>query len=146
MEDIDMHSEIIDSFCERFTQADSDAFADLFTENAVYFDSLYGKYKGRQAISDFHHRCQQEATNYRFLPKSYLADNNKMAAFEWQLTFISMMPLSKNKEITVEGSAFMTLTEGKIISYKEYTDSIAILLKGNVPDEKIMKFYHRKYE
>jgi len=69
-----------------------------------------------------------------------------MAAFEWQLTFISMMPLSKNKEITVEGSAFMTLTEGKIISYKEYTDSIAILLKGNVPDEKIMKFYHRKYE
>ena len=141
-----MSSRIIDMFCEHFARDDSDAFAELFTEDAVYVDSLYGTYEGRQAILDFHRRCQKEATNYRFLPKNYFTDNNDMTAFEWQLTFTSMMPLSKNKEITVEGCGFMTLKDGKIVSYREYTDSIAILLKGNVPDDKIMKFYHRKYE
>jgi len=137
--------EIINLFCRSFEQGSSDAFADLFTDDALYIDSLYGVYEGREAIKGFHARCHEEAKEYRFSPLSYLSRDNEIAAFEWRLYFVSLMPLSTGKKITIEGAGFLTLRDGKIASYREYADSIAMLLKGNVPDEKIMKFYHRKY-
>jgi hypothetical protein len=146
MKRVDIYSKIIDLFCECFEQDDPGAFADLFIDDAVYVDNLYGAYEGREAIKGFHARCHEEAKTYRFLPMNHLFNNRDMAAFEWQLSFVSMMSLSKNKEITVEGSGFLTLKDGQISSYREYTDSIAILLKGNVPNEKIMKFYRQKYK
>lgn len=138
-------SEIARIFCERFSNKDSDKFIELFTDDAVYLDSLYGEYKGKDAIAEFHKRCHKEAKDYRFIPKNIISEG-KRTAFEWELTFVSMTHFSKGKEITITGSGFITMENGKISSYREYTDSIAILLKGNVPDDKIIRFYRRKYK
>ncbi len=138
--------EIVNHFCQRFEQDDSDAFAELFTDDAIYVDSLYGTYKGRKAIKDFHERCHKEAREYRFSPISHLYRNDEAAAFEWKFSFVSLMPTSMGKKITLKGAGFLTLRNGKIVSYREYADSIAIPLKGNIPDDKIMKFYHHKYQ
>jgi len=138
-------SEIVKIFCERFSNKDSNKFVELFTDNATYLDSLYGEYKGKDAIIEFHKRCHKEAKDYKFILKNIISEGNRIA-FEWELTFVSMTPFSKGKEITVTGSGFITMENGKISSYREYTDSIAILLKGNVPDDKIIKFYRKKYK
>ncbi len=140
-------SEIAKIFCERFCNKDSNTFVELFADNASYLDSLYGEYKGKDAIKGFHKRCHEEAKDYTFIPKNVISENNNIA-FEWELSFTSLTPFSKGKRITVEGSGFISIDidNGKIVSYKEYTDSIAILLKGQVPDEKIIKFYRRKYK
>ena len=137
--------EITEMLCRRFEEEDSAAFADLFAEDAVYIDSLYGSYKGRGAIRAFHERCHKEAKEYSFLPLNTLVSGGDMVAFEWSFEFISILPLSRGKKVALNGASFLTLREGKIISYREYADSIALLLGGNVPIDKIIKFYNRKY-
>ena len=137
--------EIIKVFCKRFEQEDSVAFADLFVEDAVYLDSLYGACEGREAIRVFHERCHKEARAYSFQPVKILSDDEENASFEWQFAFISLLPGSMGKKVTLKGASFLTLKAGKIVLYREYADSIAMLLHSNIPDDKIIKFYHRKY-
>ena len=136
--------EIIKVFCKRFEQEDSVAFAGLFAEDAVYLDSLYGACESREAIRVFHERCHKEARAYSFQPVKILSDDEN-ASFEWQFAFISLLPGSMGKKVTLKGASFLTLKAGKIVSYREYADSIAMLLRSNTPGDKIIKFYHRKY-
>ncbi len=136
--------ETIKVFCKRFEQEDSVVFADLFVEDAVYLDSLYGVCEGREAIRVFHERCHKEAKAYSFQPVKILSDDEN-ASFEWRFAFISLLPGSMGKKVTLKGASFLTLKAGKIASYREYADSIAMLLRSNTPDDKIIKFYHRKY-
>ncbi len=136
---------VIKELCRRFERGDSAAFADLFAEDAVYIDSLYGIYKGRGAIMVFHRKCHEEAEAYKFRPVTILADEGKNAAFEWEFSFVSLMPSSRGKEITLKGASFLTLKGEKIVFYREYADSVALLLKSNTPEDRIINFYRRKY-
>ena len=137
--------EIAKLFCEKFCVPDSEAFSKLFTENAVYVDSLYGEYKGKEAIKKFHMRCHQEAKEYIFIPKNIISEGNKIA-FEWELEFTLNTPFAIGKRIKVHGASFISIEDKKINTYREYSDSIAILLKGDVPDNKIIRFYRKKYQ
>ena len=136
---------IIQELCSRFEYEDSRSFTNLFTEDALYLDSLYGTYEGQDAIMAFHRKCHEEAKDYRFQPVTTLSNGGENAAFEWNFSFVSLMPPSQGKEITLKGASFLTLKEGKIFSYREYADSISLLLCNNVPDKKIMEFYRHKY-
>ena len=137
-------SNIAKIFCERFSNKDSEAFLELFTDDAIYVDSLYGEYKGKEAIRAFHKRCHEEAEDYDFRPKEIISEGDKVA-FEWELRFILLTPFAKGKRIIVSGCSFINLKAGKIASYREYSDSVFILLEGNVPDDKIIKFFRKKY-
>jgi len=137
--------EIVKIFCERFCIPDSEAFTELFTEDAVYIDSLYGEYRGKENIKKFHIRCHEEAKEYVFTPKNIISEKTSQA-FEWELEFTLTTPFAKGKRIKVCGASFLSVENGKISSYREYSDSVAILLKGNVPDDKVIRFYKRKYQ
>ncbi len=131
-------------FCEAFSGNDSEAFGELFAEDAVYTDSLYGKYIGRKAIINFHERCHKEATNYRFSPTNVITEKNYVV-FEWDFMFTSLLPFAKGVQVNLEGCSIITVQRNLIFSYKEFCDSIAILLKGRIPESKILKFYKKKY-
>ena len=135
---------IANIFCKRFSNKSSQAFLELFTDDAIYIDSLYGEYRGKEAIRKFHKRCHEEAKDYHFRPKNIILQENELA-FEWELEFTLLTPFAKGKKIAVNGCSFMGLQNGKIKSYREYADSVFILLKGNVPEEKIVKFFRKKY-
>jgi len=135
---------IAEEFCKRFSKKDTDSFLELFLDDAIYIDSLYGEYKGRDKIREFHKRCHEEAKDYNFIPKNIISQEDKMA-FEWELSFTLLTPFAPGKRVTVNGCSFISLRDGKISSYREYADSISILLKGNVPEDKIMKFFKKKY-
>ncbi len=132
-------------FCKRFCVPNSEAFLELFTEDAIYIDSLYGEYKGKGAIKKFHTRCHEEAKKYVFVPKNIISEGSEIA-FEWEFEFTLTTPFAKGKRIKVHGSSFMSIDNGKICSYREYSDSVSILLKGNVPEDKIIHFYRKKYQ
>ena len=135
---------IAEEFCKRFSKKDTDSFLELFLNNAIYIDSLYGEYRGKDEIREFHKRCHKEAKNYNFIPKNIISREDKVA-FEWELSFILLTPFATGKKVTVNGCSFIDLRDGKISSYREYADSISILLKGNVPEDKIIKFFKKKY-
>ncbi len=136
---------LVETFCRRFEQNVSQAFAGLFSPDAIYIDSLYGAYEGREAIRAFHERCHKEAEAYHFQPVTIVSDNGDNLSFEWTFSYVSRMPQSRGKRVTLKGASFMTLRKGEIVSYREYSDSVILLLGGNVPAEKIVKFYRRKY-
>ncbi len=136
--------EIVKNFCDKFCHVDSDSFADMFIDDAEYIDSLYGLYKGRKSIKDFHKRCHHEAINYKFIPKDIFPLKNKFA-FEWDFYFTPLTSFSDKKGIYIVGCSILEAEGEKISSYKEYTDSIAILLGGGVADDKIIRFYRKKY-
>ncbi len=135
---------IVEEFCKRFCIKDSEKFLELFSDDALYVDSLYGKYTGKDQIKAFHERCHKEAKNYKFIPKNIIFSEGK-AAFEWEISFELLTPFGKGKKVKAEGASFMEIEDGKIKAYREYSDSIFILLSGNVPEEKIIKFYRKKY-
>ena len=137
--------ELIETFCSRFAAKDSEAFAALFTDEAVYRDSLYGTITGKEAIRAFHIRCHREARAFRFKPLKILFNREGLAAFEWAFSFHSLMPQCLGKEITLEGASFLNLQGERISSYREYADSIALLLQGDVPDRDIVAFFRKKY-
>ncbi len=136
---------VIQTFCSRFEMEDSEAFASLFADDATYVDSLYGLLQGREAIKAFHARCHREARSFRFQPLTILYNGEGMASFEWQFSFISLMPYAHGKEISLKGGSFLKIHQEKIISYREYADSVVLLLQGNIPDGEILAFYRRKY-
>ncbi len=136
--------DIIDKFCSYFIENNEDKFLQLFTENAVYIDCLYGKFSGKNKILEFYKRCHKEAHNYKFIPKNKIFTNN-LASFEWDFSFISNMPLSKGEKIEISGASFITFNNHKISFYRDYCDSVLFLLQGNIPEDKIIKFYKKKY-
>ncbi len=136
---------LVETFCRMFERKDSLAFADLFSPDGIYIDSLYGAYEGREAIRAFHERCHKEAEAYHFQPVTIVSDNGGNVSFEWTFSYVSLMPQSRGKRVALKGASFMTLREREITSYREYSDSIILLLGGKVPTEKIVKFYRRKY-
>ena len=136
--------DIVDKFCSSFCENNIQKFLSLFSEDAIYFDCLYGKFKGKNEIKNFYIKCHKEASNYQFIPKNKIISGN-IAAFEWDFSFTSKMPYSMGKIIKVVGCSFLTLKDEKIIFYRDYSDSIFFLIQGNVPDDKILKFYKKKY-
>jgi ketosteroid isomerase-like protein len=136
---------LISTFCSRFEAEDARAFAGLFTDDATYWDSLYGVFRGREAIQAFHGRCHREAKTFHFQPMTILSDKRGNVSFEWEFSFISLMPQSRGRKISLKGASFLTTREDRIVSYREYADSIALLLQGNIPDEELLAFYRRKY-
>ena len=87
-------------FCKRFCVPNSEAFLELFTEDAIYIDSLYGEYKGKGAIKKFHTRCHEEAKKYVFVPKNIISEGSEIAS-EWELEFTLTTPFAKGKRIKV---------------------------------------------
>ncbi len=136
--------DIIDKFCKYFCENNVDKFLSLFTDNAIYIDCLYGKFSGKDKIKKFYKRCHKEAYNYQFIPKNKII-KEKLAAFEWDFSFISNMPYSKGVEIKVKGCSFLNIQGDKINHYRDYSDSIYFLLQGKVPYGKILEFYKKKY-
>jgi len=137
--------DIIDKFCHFFVINDPEKFLSLFSENAVYIDCLYGEFRGLKEIEEFYKRCHKEARGYKFIPNSKIFGEG-VVSFEWYFSFISNMPHAMGKKIELTGASFLNLDDkGKIIRYRDYADSIIFLLKGNVPEEKIIKFYKKKY-
>ncbi|RTZ94062.1 MAG: hypothetical protein DSY91_00920, partial [Deltaproteobacteria bacterium] len=92
---------LVETFCRRFEQADSRAFADLFAPDGIYIDSLYGTYEGREAIRAFHEQCHKEAEGYRFQPVTILSDNEGNISFEWTFSYVSLMPHSRGKRMSL---------------------------------------------
>jgi limonene-1,2-epoxide hydrolase len=133
-----------DKFCKFFQENNQKEFLELFKEDATYIDCLYGLFKGKKEIAKFLKKCHNEAEHYNFIPKNKIFQNS-LISFEWDFSFVSKMPLSKDKKITIQGCSFIKTDNSKISYYRDYSDSILFLLEGNIPENKIIEFYKRKF-
>src|ERR1700716_162644 len=103
----DMTGEEFAQFLDDFTQSaesgDGARFAGHFTEDAVYYDYIYGAHKGRADIADmmqglFH----RDAADYRWEMFDPVFDGN--CGYAWSLSsFTSKIPQFERARVVIDG-------------------------------------------
>jgi hypothetical protein len=105
--------DIVDKFCKYFVTNNGERFLELFSDDAIYFDCLYGAFKGKEEILKFYQRCHREAEGYKFIPKNKIFQGN-LFSFEWDFSFI----LNNNKRVEIEGASFLKILDGNKLYFQ----------------------------
>src|ERR1700681_2378799 len=110
-------------------------FASHFTEDAIYYDYIYGPHKGR---ADIAHMMQnlfhRDATDYRW--EMFDPVFNGEMGYAWSLSsFTSKVPQCQGKQVVIDGMSRFILRDGLIAEYRESVNGgVAMAQLGGEPD------------
>ena len=98
---------------------DGARFARHFTEDAVYYDYIYGAHRGRADIAhmmqDLFHR---DAADYRWEMFDPVFDGEK--GYAWSLSnFTSKIPQYAGQRVVIDGMSRFVVRDGLIAEYRE---------------------------
>ncbi|HEX3116240.1 MAG TPA: nuclear transport factor 2 family protein [Bradyrhizobium sp.] len=137
-------SAMLGAFCGAVEQRNGAAFADLFTEDAVYHDVFYGAFAGREKIAamidDWFYRT---ATDFRWDMHTPVSDGETLYA-RYTFSYRSTLPEAKGARAMFEGVAIMTLRDGKIAGYREVANTAAGFVDMHFAPERIAKIAARQ--
>ena len=133
---------------ERFTRAaeagDGAAFADCFTEDAVYHDYIYGPHRGRQDIAHMmQHVFHRDAgPDYRWEMFDPVCLGN--TGYAWSLSsFTSTVAGYAGRPVLIDGMSRFVFRGGLIESYHESVNGCVAMSQLGVEPERIAKVAKR---
>ncbi len=110
---------------EAWSSNDPDVVASRFHPDAVFFDSVNGRFEGREAIRAFYARSLDAWDGQQSHAKRIWVDGNT-AACTWTMTgrmkAEKFGPELAGREARIDGMAWMTFRDGLVISDEEYFD------------------------
>src|SRR5258708_2788456 len=115
----DQFARLLNDFTLSAESGDGARFAGHFTEDAIYYDYIYGAHKGRADIAhmmqDLFHR---DAAEYRWEMFDPVFDGTK--GYAWSLSsFTSKIPQFKGRHIVIDGMSRFIVRDGLIAEYRE---------------------------
>ena len=117
------------------TAGDGAAFAQCFTEDAVYHDYIYGPHAGRAAIGEMlENLFHRDATDYhwQFFDPVVSGDLGYARSLS---RFVSTIPEFKGKRVAIDGISRFRLEGGLIAEYFESVNGgVAMAQLGVAPD------------
>jgi ketosteroid isomerase-like protein len=125
------------------TAGDGKAFAELFTEDGVYRDYIYGPHAGRAAIADmltnYFHR---DAADYhwQFLDPVVNGDLGYARSLS---RFVSPIPEFEGKRVVIDGISRFRLQNGLIAEYFESVNGGVAMAQLGVAPERMAKVMRR---
>lgn len=132
------------AFAEAVQNRDGEAFARLFTEDAVYHDVFYGAFKGRakiaELVNDWFYRT---ATEFRWHLHDPVSDGKTLYA-RYTFSYRSLLPEAAGKRVMFEGVAIYTLRDGLIAEYHEVANTGPALLDLGFAPERVAKILSRE--
>ena len=132
------------AFAEAVQNRDGEAFARLFTEDAVYHDVFYGAFKGRakiaELVNDWFYRT---ATDFRWHLHDPVSDGTTLYA-RYTFSYKSLLPEAGAKRVMFEGVAIYTLRDGLIADYREVANTGPALLDLGFAPERVAKILGRE--
>src|SRR6266513_1823586 len=141
-----MTSEEFSALLNEFTLAaesgDGARFASHFTEDAIYYDYIYGPHNGRAVIA---HMMQglfhRDAADYRWEMFDPVFDGTM--GYAWSLSsFTSTVPQFKGQRVVIDGMSRFIVRDGLIAEYRESVNGgVAMAQLGVEPDRmaKVLK-------
>lgn len=136
-------STMLRRFAEAVQNRDGQAFAALFTEDAVYHDVFYGAFKGRQKIAelvdDWFYRT---AEAFRWHLHDPVSDGKTLYA-RYTFSYKSLLPEAGGRRVMFEGVAIFSLRDGLIADYREVANAGPALLDLGFPAERVAKILAR---
>ena len=134
---------LLDAFTLSAESGDGARFAQHFTEDAIYYDYIYGAHKGRADIAhmmqDLFHR---DAVDYRW--EMFDPVCNGDVGYAWSLSsFTSTIPQFKGERVVIDGMSRFVLRNGLIAEYRESVNGGVAMSQLGVDPERMNKVFRR---
>jgi ketosteroid isomerase-like protein len=134
---------LLDEFTRSAESGDGARFARHFTEDAVYYDYIYGAHRGRAEIAhmlaDLFHR---DAVDYRWEMFDAVCDDEQ--GYAWSLSsFTSKIPKFEGRRIVIDGISRFVLRDGLIAEYRESVNGGVAMVQLGVEPERMTKVFQR---
>jgi len=137
---------LLKQFCAAVERRDGEAFAALFTPDAVYHDVFYGAFEGSAKIAalvdDWFYRTAREFRWEMFRP---VCDGENLYAY-YTFSYVSTLPEAAGKRVGFEGVSMMKLRDGKIAEYREVANVGPGLVEIGFAPERVAKILTREGE
>jgi hypothetical protein len=123
--------------------ADGVRFAGHFTEDAVYYDYIYGAHKGR---ADIAHMMQnlfhRDAADYRWEMFDPVFDGKQ--GYAWSLSsFTSKIPQFEGQHVVIDGMSRFIVRDGLIAEYRESVNGGVAMAQLGVAPDRMTKVFNR---
>jgi hypothetical protein len=122
---------------------DGARFASHFTEDAIYYDYIYGPHQGRAEIAhmmqDLFHR---DAADYRWEMFDPVFDGE--IGYAWSLSsFTSKIPQFQGRPVVIDGMSRFIVRDGLIAEYRESVNGGVAMAQLGVEPERMTKVFNR---
>ena len=122
---------------------DGARFASHFTEDAIYYDYIYGAHTGRADIAhmmqDLFHR---DAADYRWEMFDPVFDG--AMGYAWSLSsFTSKIPQFKGQRVVIDGISRFIVRDGLITEYHESVNGGVAMAQLGVEPDRLNKVFKR---
>jgi SnoaL-like domain len=122
---------------------DGARFSRHFTEDAVYYDYIYGAHKGR---ADIAHMMQnlfhRDAADYRWEMFDPVFDGEQ--GYAWSLSsFTSKIPQFEGKRVVIDGISRFLVRGGLIAEYRESVNGGVAMAQLGVAPDRMTKVFKR---
>jgi hypothetical protein len=122
---------------------DGARFGKHFTEDAVYYDYIYGAHKAR---TDIAHMMQnlfhRDAADYRWEMFDPVFDGEK--GYAWSLSsFTSKIPQFEGQHVVIDGISRFLVRDGLIAEYRETVNGGVAMAQLGVEPDRMTKVFKR---
>jgi SnoaL-like protein len=139
----DEFAQLLNDFTLSAESGDGARFAGHFTEDAVYYDYIYGPHKGR---ADIAHMMQnlfhRDAADYRWEMFDPVFDG--VTGYAWSLSsFISKISEFQRRPVVIDGMSRFIVRDGLIAEYRESVNGGVAMAQLGVAPERMTKVFGR---
>src|SRR3954453_5364000 len=136
-------SALLNEFTLSAESGDGARFASHFTEDAIYYDYIYGPHKGRaeiaQMMQELFHR---DAADYRWEMFDPVFDGT--TGYAWSLSsFTSKIPQFEGKRVVIDGMSQFLVRDGLIARYRESVNGGVAMAQLGVEPDRMTKVFQR---
>jgi ketosteroid isomerase-like protein len=136
-------AQLLNEFTHSAESGDGARFASHFTEDAVYYDYIYGPHQGR---ADIGHMMQElfhrDAADYRWEMFDPVFDGRK--GYAWSLSsFTSKIPQFKGRQVVIDGMSRFIVRDGLIAEYRESVNGGVAMAQLGVEPDRMTKVFTR---
>ena len=120
---------------------DGDGIANLFVDQGVYHDYIYGSFKGRKNIkSMLNNYFHRDAKNFTWEMSDHVFKEN-IGYAKYMFTFTSKIPEYLGKKVVVSGISFFRFKFNSIVEYSEVVNGGIAMIQLGVKAEKMQKVF-----
>ena len=129
--------ELTQSVCNN----DGESLANLFADDGVYHDYIYGSFKGKKNIkimlNNYFHR---DAKNFFWKMSDHIFSED-IGYAKYMFKFTSKIPEYFGKKVTVSGICFFRFKFNSIVEYSESVNGGIAMVQLGVKPEKMQKVF-----
>ena len=134
---------LLNEFTLSAGSGDGARFASHFTEDAIYYDYIYGAHSGRADIARMmQHLFHRDAADYRWEMFDPVFDGIK--GYAWSLSsFTSKIEQFKGQRVVIDGMSRFIVRDGLVAEYRESVNGGVAMTQLGVAPDRMTKVFKR---